>query len=55
MARRNRFPTFGVILFVIAFLWLLSDLKFLKIDIPWIPVILLIVASGMIYNRMVAR
>lgn len=49
MARK--FPTFAVIILVIAVFWLLSDLNYLKINIPWIPVILIIISLGWIFNR----
>jgi len=52
MARR-RFPTLAVILLVVAIVWLVSDLGYLTVNIPWIPVILLIIAVGMIINRYV--
>jgi len=51
MKRKNKFPTLAVILLVFAVVWLLSDLKILLIDIPWIPIILAIIAIGMIVNR----
>ena len=46
------FPTFAVILLVVGIIWLLNDLKLIAVDIPWIPMVLIIVAVGMIYNRM---
>jgi hypothetical protein len=46
-----KFPTLAVILLVVAVVWALSDSKVLNIPIPWIPVILAIVAIGMIINR----
>ncbi len=49
MARK--FPTFAVIILVIAVAWLLSDLNYLKINIPWIPVILILISLGWIFNR----
>jgi hypothetical protein len=46
------FPTFAAILLIIGAIWLLSDLKIIQIvNIPWIPVILLVVAIGMLYNH----
>ncbi len=47
----KRFPTFAIILLIVGFIWLLNDLKILNVNIPWIPVILIVVASAMIYNR----
>ena len=48
---RTKFPTLAVIILVLALVWLLSELEYLKIDMPWIPVILGIIAIGMIINR----
>jgi len=36
---------------VFAIAWLLSELGYLVIDIPWIPVILIVIAVGLIFNR----
>lgn len=47
---KKRFPTFAVVLLAIAFAWLLNDLNIIKINIPWIPLVLIIVALGMIIN-----
>jgi hypothetical protein len=49
MARK--FPVVGVLLLIVAIVWLLSDLGILTINIPWLPVVLGVVAIGLIYNR----
>lgn len=46
-----KFPTLAVILLVVGIVWLFNDLNLISIDIPWIPVILIIVAIGLIMNR----
>ena len=51
MSKEKKFPTLAVILLIFAIAWLLSDLKLININIPWIPVILIIVAIGLIANR----
>lgn len=49
---KRRFPMLAVILLVFAAIWLLSELKVIPtIDIPWIPIILIVVSIGLIYNR----
>ncbi len=48
---KPKFPTLAVILLVLAVIWLINDLGYLVIDVPWIPLILIIVAVGMIINR----
>ena len=50
-SKEKEFPTLAVILLVFAIAWLLSDLNLININIPWIPVILIIVAIGLIVNR----
>ena len=49
--KKRRFPIFAVILLVVAVIWLLSSLGYLTMDVPWLPVILIIIAIGMIFNR----
>ena len=56
MAKENmccdgKFPTFAVILLVVGLVWLLNDLKVLAINLPWVPIVLVIIAVGMIVNR----
>lgn len=51
MANRPKFPVLAVILLLFGFAWALSELSILIIDIPWIPVILIVIAIGMIVNR----
>lgn len=47
----NRFPTFAVILLALAVIWLLNDLGYVVVNVPWIPLIIGIIAIGMIINR----
>jgi hypothetical protein len=48
---KTKFPTLATILLVIGLLWILSDTMILTINIPWIPLIIVIIAIGMIVNR----
>ena len=48
---KKGFPTFAVILLVLAVLWLLNEIDILTINIPWLPIILAIIAIGMIVNK----
>jgi hypothetical protein len=48
---KKKFPMLAVILLVVALLWLLTDLQVISINIPWIPLILIIIALGMIVNK----
>jgi len=48
---RNRFPVLAVILLVFAIAWLFNELGYFHIDLPWLPIILVFIAVGMIVNR----
>jgi len=52
MKEKRRFPTFAIIVLVFAVVWLLSDLKLVTVNVQWIPVILIIIAIGMIFYRL---
>lgn len=52
---KKRFPVLAVILLIFAVSWLLSDLGYWNVDIPWIPTILVVVAVGWIINRYVSN
>jgi hypothetical protein len=49
---KNKFPTFAIILLFVGIIWLMNELKVIAISIPWIPVVLIIVAVGMVINRL---
>ncbi len=49
--KKKKFPTLAVILLVLGLMWLLSSLSLITINIPWVPVMLIIIAIGMIINR----
>ena len=48
---KKGFPTFAVIVFVLAVLWILGDTGVLKVTVPWFPVIIAVVALGWIVNN----
>ncbi len=48
---KPKLPTFAVILLAIGVIWFLNELEVITVDIPWIPVIVIIAAIGMIINR----
>jgi len=47
----GKFPTLAVILLIWASVWLFNELNVINVNLPWIPVILIVVAIGMIHNR----
>lgn len=48
---KKKAPILAVILLVIGLVWLLIELGLITADIPWLPIVLIFVAIGMIYNR----
>ena len=52
---RKGFPTFAVLLLVLGILWLLSDLNVIVVNIPWWPVILIVIASGWIIDHFLKK
>ena len=51
MAKKINFPTLAVILLIVGIIWAIDSLGYLVIDFPWLPVVLIIIAIGMIVNR----
>ena len=49
--KKTKFPVFAIIILIFAIVWFFSELGYLNINIPWIPLILIIVALGWIFNR----
>jgi len=48
---KKEFPTLAVILLIVGLVWLLNEMKIITVNVPWIPLILVIIAAGMIINR----
>jgi len=42
----GKFPTFAVVILAIGVIWLLNDLNVFSINIPWLPVVLIVLAIG---------
>ena len=53
MKNKKRFPILGILLLILGILWLLTELKVFTLNMSWWPIIIIIVAIGMIYNRFV--
>ena len=51
MKHKKGFPTFAVILLIFGIVWALNSLGMIEFDFPWMPVVLIIIALGMIVNR----
>ena len=50
--KKKRFPTFAILLLVLGLVWLANSMELISINIPWMPVTLVVVAIGMIFNRL---
>lgn len=50
--RERTFPTLGFIILLFASLWLFREMNIVDIRLPWIPVILIIISIGMIFNKL---
>ncbi len=49
------FPTFALIVLLIGVFWLLNELNVLKVKIPWIPIVIIVVALGWIVDHFTGR
>ncbi|MFC1754357.1 hypothetical protein ACFL96_13360 [Thermoproteota archaeon] len=47
----KKFPTFAVLLLAVGVLWLLAEIDVITIDIPWWPVILILITLGWIIDN----
>ena len=50
---RRSFPTLGFIVLVFASLWLLREINVVDIRVPWLPIVLIVIAIGIIFNRLI--
>ena len=50
MAKKG-FPTFAVIVLVLALLWLLGDMGLIAWNVPFFPLIIVIIALGWVINH----
>jgi hypothetical protein len=47
----KRFPTFAFVVLVLGLLWLAVEMHWITIPIPWLPLIVVVVAAGWIVNH----
>lgn len=50
---RRTFPTLAFIVLVFAGFWLLREIDVIDLRLPWLPVVLIIIAIGIIFNRLI--
>jgi len=48
---RKKFPVLWTLLLLFGIVWLVNEMGIVSIDLPWFPVVLIVVAVGMIANR----
>ena len=51
MGGDKAFPTFAVVILVLAILWILAETGVITAKIPWFPVILAVIAIGWIIDH----
>jgi hypothetical protein len=47
----KKFPTFAFLVLVLGLLWLAVEMQWITIPIPWLPLIVVVVAAGWIVNH----
>ena len=47
----KKFPTFAFVVLVLGLLWLAVEMHWITIPIPWLPLIVVVVAAGWIVNH----
>ena len=55
MHGKPKFSSFWFLILVFAVIWFLAELGILKINIPWLPLIVLVVALGAFINHLIGR
>jgi len=51
----KKFPILAVILLAVGIVWLIDGLGYLIIPIPWLPIVLIVIAVGLIVNRYMGK
>ncbi|MGY4884109.1 MAG: hypothetical protein ACP5NZ_00860 [Nanobdellota archaeon] len=50
---RRRFPVLGFLVLIFAGLWLLREMSVIDLRVPWLPIVLIVIAIGIIFNRLI--
>ncbi len=48
---KRPFPTFAVLILVLGLIWLAVELQLITINVPWLPLIVVVLAAGWIVNH----
>jgi len=51
---KRKFPALATLLLIFGIAWLLSAMYNVAIDLPWLPIILIVIAASMIFNRLLS-
>mgnify|MGYP006290744095 CR=1 FL=1 len=55
MTKEKHFSTFWFLILILGIIWLVSELGYIGIDIPWLPIIVISIALGAFINRLMGR
>lgn len=49
---RRKFPTLAFVILIFSGLWLLREMNIIDIRVPFLPAVLILIAVGIIFNRL---
>jgi hypothetical protein len=49
---KRKFPALATLLLIFGVAWLVFNIYGIAVDLPWLPIILIVIAISMIYNRL---
>ena len=52
---KRRFSSFWAIILIVALVWFFNELGYLNFNIPWLPLVLIIIALGAIINHLMGK
>ena len=55
--RRHKsiFPVGGFIVLIIGIVWMLNELHVFTVDLPWVPLVIIVIGLGIILNHYYKR
>jgi hypothetical protein len=48
----RRFPALAMLLLIFGIAWLASEIYGVYINLPWLPIVLIVIAVSMMFNRL---
>jgi hypothetical protein len=55
MFRKKHFSTFWFLILILAVIWFLSELGYIDVNVPWLPLILIVIAMGAFINHLIGK